>query len=58
MKEPTNFEYIWREWIVALISDLQKQMDRDFIEKCNVEIRDMSKIETAAEKYYQKNVVK
>ncbi len=54
MKEPTNFEYIWREWITPLISDLQNQMDTNFVKQCDVKIRDISKIETVAEKYYQK----
>lgn len=51
--ETTNFEYIWNEWILPLVSDLMEQMDSEFVKKCNVKIRDTNKIQVDAEKYYQ-----
>lgn len=50
----SNFQYIWTEWIVPLIDDLYSQMDDEFKQNCHVSIRDLDKICSAAEKYYQK----
>ncbi len=54
MEELSNFQYIWTEWIIPLIKDLYSQMDDEFKQNCHVSIRDLDKICSAAEKYYQK----
>lgn len=53
MSELSNFQYIWKHWIVPLIDDLLSKMDQTFRQECNVKIRDLDKICEAAEKYYQ-----
>lgn len=53
MSELSNFQYIWKHWIVPLIDDLLSKMDQTFRQECNVKIRNLDKICEAAEKYYQ-----
>lgn len=54
MEELSNFQYIWKQWIVPLIDDLYSQMDDEFKRYCHAGIRDLNKICIDAEKYYQK----
>lgn len=54
MEELSNFQYIWKQWIVPLIDDLYSQMDDEFKRYCHARIRDLNKICIDAEKYYQK----
>lgn len=54
MEEITNFQFIWKEWIVPLVYDLYDQLDDSFRKECNVQIRNLDKICVNAESYYQR----
>lgn len=54
MKEVSNFQYIWQEWVEPLIVDLYQQLDENFVSCCNVHVRRGSEVCIKAEKYYQK----
>lgn len=54
MEQLTNFQFVWKEWITPLISDLEEQLDPNFKSFCNVRVRDLDKICIKAESYYQR----
>ena len=54
MEKISNFQYIWKEWVIPLINDLYEQLDEKFKTYCNVQIRNLDDICSKAEKYYQK----
>lgn len=54
MNSISNFQYIWKEWIVPLVNDLYKQIDVEFINAVKLEIRNLDNLCIPAEKYFLK----
>lgn len=54
MKKITNFQFIWKEWIMPLAEDLLKEVDTDFCQKTYLKKRDMEELFVPAEKYFKK----
>lgn len=50
----SNFQYIWKEWIVPLIDDIYHQIDPTFVEKTGLKKRDLNSLGISAEKYFLK----
>lgn len=49
----TNFQFVWENWIEPLADDIYNQISKDFIDRCNVEKRNMAELRKGAERYYK-----
>lgn len=52
--ERVEFDFIWDQWIVPTINKVFNQMDPDFREQTNAQIRNLSDLKTRAGSYYYK----
>lgn len=54
MDNISNFQYIWKEWLIPLAQKLYSQMDENFKKECNVKINNFDDIYPYAESFYQR----